>query len=84
MRFSVYCLAFYFKLNNHKTDTQNKISIEETVTTWFTFKPALELTGFQATQLCFQQFYLKWAHDPIETSIWSAVNLNKTHDVDKL
>ena len=34
MRFFVYCLAFYFELNNHKTDTQNKICktncIEET------------------------------------------------------
>ena len=24
MRFSLYCLTFYFELNNHKTDTQNK------------------------------------------------------------
>ena len=24
MKFSVYCLAFYFELNNHKNDTQNK------------------------------------------------------------
>ena len=52
--------------NNQKTDTQNKISIEETVITWFTFKPGLELTGFRTTQLCFQQFYLAWARDPIE------------------
>ena len=58
MRFSVYCLAFYFELNNHKTDTQNKISIEETVITWFTFQPGLELTGFRTTHRCFQQFYL--------------------------
>ena len=83
MRFSVYCLAFYSELNNHKTDTQNKISIEETVITWFSFKPGLELTGFRTTQLIFQQFYLTWARDPIETNTWSAANLNKTRDLVK-
>ena len=33
MGFSVYCLVFYFELNNNKTDAQNKLSIEETVIT---------------------------------------------------
>ena len=88
MRFSVYCLAFHSELNNHKTDTQNKIFMEEIVITGFSFKPGLELTGFRTTQLCFQQFYLTWAHNLIENQqqlktwacnnvmwYWSADNL---------
>ena len=59
-----------FELNNHKTDTQTKAakqnSIEETAIIWFTFKPGLKLTGFQTTQLYFQQFYVTWARDPTE------------------
>ena len=89
MKFSVHCLAFYFELNNHKTDTQNKncktkIFIEETVIIWLTFKPGLELTGFQPTQHCFEQFY---RHEPAiqsKTNTWSVVNFNKTHDLDEL
>ena len=49
-----------------KQKLRNKISIEETVISWFAFKPGLELTGFWAAQLYFQQFYLTWARDPIE------------------
>ena len=72
MRFSVYCLAFYFEFNNHKIDTlnksckQNNICIEETAIIWFTFKPGLELTGFRTTWFCFQQVKQTKARDPIE------------------
>ena len=70
-------------LRNHLKQSRNKsckqsISREETVVIWFTFKPGSELTGFQATRLCFQQVNLTWAREPIESSTWSAVNFNKT------
>ena len=52
MRFSVYYLAFYFELNNHKTDTQIKTKAAKKYIykrnryNLITFKPGLELTGF--------------------------------------
>ena len=30
VEFSVYCLAFYFEFNNHKTNTQNKSCKQKT------------------------------------------------------
>ena len=78
MGFSVYCLAFNFEFNNHKTKAcKQSICREESVIIWFTFKPGLELTGFQATLLRFQKVNLTWARDPIEHSTWSAVILIK-------
>ena len=80
MRFSAYCLAFCFEIQLitvHTKQSSDKLLQEEKVIIRLTFNPELALTALQTILPCFQQVNQTLARNPMETSIWLAVNFKK-------